>query len=188
MNMTGNKAVAGVYKTHTAAEAAVIELQKAGLDMKTLSVAGKDYHSDEHVVAYYNTGDRMMAWGKIGGFWDGLWGLLSGAGFFFVPGLGPIAVSGSLVSSIVGALEGTTVVGDVSAVGAGLLSMGVPRDYVIKYETMLKADRFIVICHGARRDVAKARGVLQYTEATEVNIHDGGGQTSRVILFSKKDK
>ena len=188
MNMTGNKSVAGVYKTHTAAEAAVIELQKAGLDMKTLSVAGKDYHSDEHVVAYYNTGDRMMAWGKIGGFWDGLWGLLSGAAFFFVPGIGPIAVAGPLVSSIVGALEGDVVVGGVSAVGAGLCGIGVPRDYVIKYETLLKADRFIVICHGARGDVAKARSILQYTEATEVNIHDGGGQTSRVILFTKKDK
>ena len=114
--------------------------------------------------------------------------MLFGAAFFFVPGIGPIAVAGPLVSSIVGALERTAVVGDVSAVGAGLLSMGVPRDYVIKYETLLKADRFIVICHGARGDVAKARSILQYTEATEVNIHDGGGQTSRVILFSKKDK
>jgi len=173
MNKTGNKAVAGVYKTHTAAEAAVMELQKAGLDMKTLSVAGKDYHSDELVVAYYNTGDRMMAWGEIGGFWDGLWGLLSGAAFFFVPGLGPIAVAGPLVSSIVAALEGDVVLGDLSAVGAGLLSIGVPRDYVLKYETMLKADRFIVICHGARGVVAKARSILEKTEATEVNMHGG---------------
>ncbi len=37
MNITGNKAVAGVYNTHTAAEAAVKELQKAGIDMKKLS-------------------------------------------------------------------------------------------------------------------------------------------------------
>ena len=42
-----------------------MELQKAGLDMKMLSVVGKDYHSDEHVVGYYYTGDRMKAWGKI---------------------------------------------------------------------------------------------------------------------------
>ena len=95
---------------------------------------------------------------------------------------GPIVVAGPLVSSIVGALEGDVVV------GTGLCGTGVPRDYVIKYETQLKADRFIVICHGARGDVAKARSVLQYTEATEVNIHDGDGQTSSVILFCKKDK
>ncbi|MFH0958066.1 MAG: permease [Pseudomonadota bacterium] len=185
--MTGNKAIAGVYKTHIAAEAAVMELQKAGLDMKTLSVAGKVYHSDEHVVAYYNTGDRMMAWGKIGGFWDGLWGLLSGAGFFFVPGLGPIAVAGPLGSSIVKALEGAVIVGNLGAVGAGLFSIGIPKDSAIKYETMLKADRFIVICHGATGVVEKARSILEYTEATEVNIHDGDGQTSSVILFCKKD-
>jgi hypothetical protein len=73
MNITGNNAVAGVYKTHTSAEAAIRELQKAGLDMKMLSVVGKDYHSDDHVVGYYNTGNRMKAWGKIGAFWGGLW-------------------------------------------------------------------------------------------------------------------
>ena len=64
MNINGNKAVAGSDNTHTAAEAAVRELQKAGIDMKKLSVVGKDYHSDEHVVGYYNTGDRMKAWEK----------------------------------------------------------------------------------------------------------------------------
>jgi hypothetical protein len=186
--MTGNKAVAGVYKNHTAVEVAVMELQKAGLDMKTLSVAGKDYHSDEHVVAYYNTGERMKAWGEIGGFWNGLWELLFGAAFFFVPGLGPISVAGPLGSSIVKALEGSVVVGILGAVGVGLFSIGIPKDSAIKYETMLKADRFIVICHGAAGEVEKAWSVLQYTEATEVNIHDGDGQTSRVILFCKKDK
>jgi hypothetical protein len=186
--MTGNKAVAGVYKNHTAVEVAVMELQKAGLDMKTLSVAGKDYHSDDDVVAYYKTGERMKAWGEIGGFWNGLWELLFGAAFFFVPGLGPIAVAGPLVSSIVKALEGSVVVGILGAVGVGLFSIGIPKYSALKYETMLMADRFIVICHGAAGEVEKALSVLQYTEATEVNIHDGEGQTSRVILFCKKDK
>jgi hypothetical protein len=173
MNVTGNKAVAGVYNTHTAAEAAVRELQKAGLDMKKLSVVGKDYHSDEHVVGYYNTGDRMKAWGKIGAFWGGLWGLLFGAAFFFVPGIGPIAVAGPLVTWIVGALEGAVVVGGVSAVGAGLFSIGVPKDSVIKYETQIKADKFLVICHGSTEEVEKARSILENTEANEVNMHGG---------------
>jgi hypothetical protein len=175
MKMPGNKTVAGVYKTHTSGEAAVMELHKAGLDMKTLSVVGKDYHSDEHVVAYYNTGDSMKAWGKIGGFWGGLWGLLFGAAFFFVPGIGPIAVAGPLAGWIVGALEGAAVVGGVGAVGAGLLSIGIPKDSVIKYETLLKADRFIVICHGTTGEVEKACCILQNTEAAEVNMHDGVG-------------
>jgi hypothetical protein len=52
-----------VWSTHTPAEAAVKELQNAGFDTNKLSIVGKDYHSKEHVVGYYNTGDRMKAWG-----------------------------------------------------------------------------------------------------------------------------
>ncbi len=68
----GNSAVA-IYDTHQNAESAIKELQKAGFDMKRLSIVGKDYHSEENVVGYYNTGDRMMYWGKQGAFWGGLW-------------------------------------------------------------------------------------------------------------------
>jgi len=39
--------------------------------MKKLSIVGRDYHTDEHVVGYYNTGDRMKVWGKTGAFWGG---------------------------------------------------------------------------------------------------------------------
>ena len=72
----------GVYDSHEKAENAVKELQKAGFDMKKLSILGRDYHTEEHVVGYYNTGDRMKAWGKIGAFWGSIWGLLFGAAFF----------------------------------------------------------------------------------------------------------
>jgi hypothetical protein len=30
--------------------------------MKKLSIVGKDYHTEEHAVGYYNTGDRMKHW------------------------------------------------------------------------------------------------------------------------------
>ena len=64
MTNSDEKAVVGIFDTHVAAENAVKELQKAGFDMKKLSIVGKDYHTDEHVVGYYNTGDRMKAWEK----------------------------------------------------------------------------------------------------------------------------
>jgi hypothetical protein len=60
-----NTAVA-VYSNHAAAEEAVKELQKSGFDMKKLSIVGKDYHTEEDVVGYYNAGDRMKYWGKWG--------------------------------------------------------------------------------------------------------------------------
>ena len=45
--------------------------------MKMLSIVGKDYHTEEHVVGYYTTGDRMLYWGKPGAFWGGFWGCCS---------------------------------------------------------------------------------------------------------------
>ena len=103
------------------------ELQKDGFDMKKLSIVGKDYHTDEHVVGYYNTGDRMMYWGKLGAFWGGFWGLLFGSAFFWVPGIGPLVVAGPLVPWIVAALEGAVVTGSLSALGADCTASGFPR-------------------------------------------------------------
>jgi len=115
------------YSTHTAAEEAIKELQQSGFDMKKLSIVGRDYHTDEHVVGYYNVGDRMKAWGKAGVFWGWIWGCLFGSAFFFVPGIGPLMVAGPLVVWIVAALENAVVVGGLSAVGAGLLVSESPR-------------------------------------------------------------
>ncbi len=103
--MSELESVVAVYATHKSAEEAVEELQRAGIDMKTLSIVGKEYHTDQQVVGYYNAGDRMKRWGSIGAFWGGFWGLLFGTAFFAIPGIGPILVAGPMVAWIVGALE-----------------------------------------------------------------------------------
>lgn len=168
-----NTAVVGIYSTHTAAEASVKELQRSGFDMTTLSIVGKDYHSEEHVVGYYNTGDRMKVWGKLGAFWGGLWGVLFGSAVFFIPGIGPLIVFGPLVAWIVAALEGAVVVGGLSALGAALYGIGIPKDSVMQYETALKSDKFLVIAHGTADEVTKAKRTLETTGATSVAAHSG---------------
>ena len=50
MTMTSEDSIVAVYEKHTEAEQAVQELQRAGFDLKKLSVVGKEYHTDEHVV------------------------------------------------------------------------------------------------------------------------------------------
>lgn len=169
--MEQKNSVVGIYKSHLEAEQSVKELQKTGFDMSKLSIVGKDYHTEEHVVGYYSVGDRMKAWGKLGAFWGSLWGLLFGAAFFFVPGIGPVAVAGPLVSWIIAALEGAVVVGGLSALGAGLFSMGIPKDSIIKYETELKAEKFLLIAHGGVEEIKKAQQILEKTSAEEVRLH-----------------
>ena len=169
--MNKSDSIVATYPTHTAAEAAVKELQQSGFDMKKLSIIGQDYHTDEHVVGYYNTGDRMKAWGKTGAFWGGLWGLLFGAAFFSIPGLGPILVAGPLVSWIVGALEGAVLVGGVSAVGAGLYSLGMPKDSILHYETAIKSGKFVLIAHGSNEEVTNAKEILKRTDTETLDHH-----------------
>jgi uncharacterized membrane protein len=171
--MAESNAVVGIFNSHTEAEKSIKELQKAGFDMKKLSIVGKDYHTEEHVVGYYNAGDRMKVWGKLGAFWGGFWGLLFGSALFVIPGIGPLIVFGPLVGWIVGALEGAVVVGGLSALAAALFSIGIPKDSSIQYETALKSDKFIVIAHGTADEAAKAKSILETAGAAQIDVHSG---------------
>jgi len=169
--MTTTNSVVAIYNTHEQAERAIKELQEAGVDMKSLSIAARDTHTDEHVVGYYNAGDRMKYWGKVGAFWGGFWGLLFGSAAFAIPGIGPILVAGPLVAWIIAGLEGAVVVGGVSAVGAGLVSIGVPKDSVLKYDVALKTDKFVLIVHGTPDEVTKAKDTIEGTEHSSYTVH-----------------
>jgi hypothetical protein len=171
--MSIQHSVVAVYRTHTDADQAVKELQRGGVDMHKLSIVGKGYHTDEHVVGYYNTGDRMKYWGKAGAFWGGFWGLLFGSAFFMFPGLGPILAAGPVVAWIVAGLEGAVEVGALGALGAGLYSIGIPKDSIVKYETALKTDQFLLIAHGTAAEVAKAKDIIETTHPAQCSLHSG---------------
>jgi len=169
--MTDKNSCVGIFNTHQEAEQAIKDLSKAGFDMKKLSIVGKGYHSEEDAIGYYNTGDRVKFWGKQGAFWGGLWGLLLGSAFFWVPGVGPLAVGGPLVASIIGGLEGAALTGGLTMLGAALYSIGIPKDSIVTYETALKADKFLVIVHGTKDEVARAADILGTNADAEVNTH-----------------
>ena len=169
--MSEKNSIVAIFASHNGAEDAVRELQKSGFDMKKLSIVGKDYHTEEHVVGYYNTGDRMMYWGKLGAFWGGFWGLLFGSAFFWVPGIGQLVVAGPLVMWIVGALEGAVVTGGITALGAGLYSIGIPKDSVMQYETEVKNDKLLLVAHGTANEVQRARDILHQTGAEITTVH-----------------
>lgn len=78
---------------------------------------------------------------------------------------------------IVGALEGAVVVGGLSALGAGLYSIGIPKGSILKYETALRADKFLLLAHGTAAEAAKARDILSTTGASELSQHALGAVT-----------
>ncbi len=169
--MSKENSVVAVYRTHSEADQAVKELQRGGVDMHKLSIVGKGYHTEQQVVGYYSTGDRMKYWGKVGAFWGGFWGLLFGSAVFMIPGLGPILAAGPIVAWIVAGLEGAVEVGALGALGAGLYSIGIPKDSVVKYETALKTDQFLLIAHGTAAEVAKAKDIIETTPPAQCTLH-----------------
>ena len=172
-NQNNQTSAVAIYNTHTDAEAAITQLQAAGTDMKHLSIVGKDYRTEDHVVGYYNTGGNLKYWGKLGAFWAGVWKLLVGEAFFWMPGVGPILVGGPLVTSIVGTLEGATVHNGLSALGCALHTMGIPKSSVVNYESALKANKFLLVVHGVNGEASKAKEILQNTEPIELTAHGG---------------
>lgn len=163
--------VVAIYDSHTDAEVAIKALQQAGLDMRRLSIVGKGFHTEEHAIGFYTAGDRVKVWGGRGAFWGGLWGMLFGGAFFFIPAIGPLVVMGPLVVWLVGALEGAAVGGAAGALAAALTSIGIPKDSVVKYELEVKAGKFLVIADGTAEMIQHARVVLETTGSAQLAAH-----------------
>lgn len=169
--MENPDSIVAVFADHQAAEAAIKKLTDAGFAMTQLSLVGKGYHTEEKVVGFYNTGDRVKFWGTRGAFWGGFWGLFFGGLFMTIPIVGHVVVLGYLATIVIAGLENAVLVGGLSALGAALYSMGVPKDSVIQYETALAADDFLVIAHGTPDEVARAKAILGTANASRLDVH-----------------
>jgi hypothetical protein len=169
--MENTDTVIAVFADHPAAEVAIKKLTTAGFEMKNLSVVGKGYHTDEKVVGFYNTGDRIKFWGIRGAFWGGFWGLFMGDMFMTVPVVGQVVVLGYVAAIVIAGIENAVMVGGISALAAALYSIGVPKDSVIQYETALKTDSFLVMAHGPAAEIVRAKTTLGTANPNRVDLH-----------------
>jgi hypothetical protein len=118
----------------------------------------------------------MMFWGKRGAFWGIFWGMLFGSALIFVRGVGHLIVLGPLVGWIVGALREGAVIGGLTALGAGLYSIGIPQDSILKYEMAIKADQFVSSSHTAPQTTwPRQSGILEKTGPISVDQHRAPG-------------
>jgi uncharacterized membrane protein len=163
--------VVAAYDSHEQVEATVRALVKGGFDMKTISVVGKDYHTEEHVVGYFSVGNRTKCFGKLGSFWGSLAGLLLGSALMFVPVVGHVVVLGPFVETLADGLEGVVLGGGAGALVGALSALGIPKDSVLRYEAAIKADQFLVIVHGGTDDVRRGRKVLAAAGGVGAWIH-----------------
>ena len=91
----------------------------------------------------------------------------------FVPVVGHIVILGPLAATLVGGLEGAALGGGAGALVGALSALGIPRDSVLRYETAIKANKFLVIVHGGADAIQRARDVLATAGSTDVQTHPG---------------
>lgn len=169
--MTQNDAIVAVFDHHSGAEAAIHKLSEGGLDIKHFSIVGKGYHSEEKVTGFYSIGKSVQFWGANGAMWGGLWGLFFGGMMLTIPAVGPVIVVGHLAAMIFGALQGAVVIGGLSAFGAALYGLGIPKNSIIEYEEALKVDGFLLVAHGPAAEMARAKSILVMTNPAHLDLH-----------------
>jgi hypothetical protein len=91
--------------------------------------------------------------------------------FLTGPVVGHVIVLGYLATIAVSAIENAVVVGGLSALGAALYSVGVPKDSVIQYEAALKADHFLVMAHGTAEEMERAKAILGTSKPSRLDMH-----------------
>lgn len=166
-----DQSVIGVYDTMSKAEEAIRTLSRSGFPITQISITAQNLESEKEVHGYITAGDVAKTGVGTGAWVGGLFGLLAGAAFIWVPGFGPLVVAGSLAAVLMGGAEGAA----VGAVGGGLLGSlvgwGVSKKHIIKYEEHLKGGKYLVIAHGNAEEMTRAHNILQGTAATEVTRH-----------------
>ena len=114
------RSIVAVYPDHAAAEHAVRELHEAGFALGDLSIVGRDFQVTEEPFGFVSQSDYVKAGAKTGAWFGGLFGLLVGAGFLVLPGLGLVVVAGPIAAAVLAALEGAvagSVVGGLGGAG-----------------------------------------------------------------------
>ena len=171
--MLKSDTIVAIFAEHQTAELAVKKLAASGFEIKDLSLVGKGYHTDEKVVGFYNAGDRVKFWGSRGAFWGGFWGLFFGGLFLTIPLVGHVVVLGYLATILIAGIENAVLVGGLSAIGATLYSIGIPKDSVLQYETDVKADSFLVMARGTPDEITRAKDILRSINPTRLDVHPG---------------
>lgn len=91
---------------------------------------------------------------------------------------------GYLSAVIISAVENAVLVGGLSAIGAALFSIGIPKDSVLQYEADVKADGFLVMARGAPEDILRAKELLSAIKPSRLDVHAGAETAQPVELLT----
>jgi uncharacterized membrane protein len=157
------KTKVAVYDSHEKAVNALKKLAESKFPMNKISLVGKSEVIDDHVhlksLAPIKNAPAFVGIGA-----GALIGLLSGIGVFTIPGFGFLYGAGALVGAIGGFDLGLVTGG----LGTILLTIGIEKEHIVKYEEHLNAGKFILIVNGEKNEILLAEKIL-HTEGTHLH-------------------
>src|SRR5262245_49931100 len=115
--MAQDSSVVGTYAHIDQAEEAVQKLGQGGFPIQHVSIIAKDLGTEKKIHGFVTPCDVAKSSARTGAWVGGIFGLLVGAAFLWVPGVGPLIVAGSLTSAMLGGIEGAV----AGAAAAGVL-------------------------------------------------------------------
>jgi hypothetical protein len=169
--MATESSTVAVYPDIDAAEAAVQKLGEGGFPVTRVSILARDLSSEKKVHGFVTPCDVAKSTAASGAWWGGLFGLLTGAAFLWLPGVGPLFVAGSLTSAVLGGVEGAVAGAAVAGLLGWLSSLGIEKQHILKYEEVVKAGKILLVAHGTPEEANKARSILQGTHPVELHSH-----------------
>ena len=63
------------------------------------------------------------------------------------------------------------VMGGLSALGAAMYSIGIPKNSVLQYETQVKNGKLLLVAHGTLAEVERAKDLLDQSDASSATVH-----------------
>ncbi len=160
-------ATIGIYDNHDLAVDAVEQLKNNGYHVSHLSIMGlaeTEVIDDKmHIMPKSPIKAAGLGAGTVIGT---TLGILTGVGMFAIPGVGVLYGAGALVGAIAGF--------DFGLIGGGIASalatIGVKDGNEKKYHDALVAGKYLVIAHGNKEDVDRAKDLL-HEHGTHEEIH-----------------
>lgn len=161
-----------LFNSHMSALAAIKEIKETGLDMNKVSVAGRDDQVERNEFGFFKSGERIKHWGKLGFFWGGVVGLLSGPALFLLPGVGALFVAGQLISVLGDVIEGAAILGGASVLAAALVNLGINVEVAIDLESGLQAGKYVLLVRGTHDELKRAREIANNTGGNSIYDFD----------------
>jgi hypothetical protein len=162
--------VIAVYPDHASAENAVRRLQQDGISMRNLSIVGKDFLTVEKPLGFVTTGDVAKSGAKVGAWTGGLFGLLVGAAFLILPGIGPLIIAGPLAAGVLGGIEGALAGAAFGGLTGALVGLGMSWDKAIRYESEVKAGKFLVTLQDDASQIERTRSLFTASKAETAEV------------------